>query len=122
MAQSKIFQCASCENCVEAWDDGNPYYIDLTRSRQGMPRSRCKVYAYHPEIPAQPIEATTSPTSASTATMSFEWTPNGRERPVRNAETETSSTLSARRSDVPEVSKWFVRRSTRGHFLTQQRA
>jgi hypothetical protein len=94
MACSMIFQCASCENCVEAWDDGNPYYIDLNRSLQGMPRSRCKVYVHHPSIPDQPLEGNDVPTSASTATMSFKWTPNGRERPVRNAGAETSSTPS----------------------------
>ena len=45
-----------------------------------------------PRSPTSRSKATTSPTSASTATMSFEWTPNGRERPVRNAEAGTSST------------------------------
>ena len=61
MAQSMIFQCDSCENCLEAWDDGTPYYLDWTRSRQGMPRSRCKVHAYHPAIPDQPLEGNDVP-------------------------------------------------------------
>ena len=61
MAQSMIFQCVSCENCAEAWDDGDPYYIDLNRSLQGMPRSRCKVYVHHPSIPDQPLEGNDVP-------------------------------------------------------------
>ena len=61
MAQSTIFECDSCDNLVVAWDDGDPYYIDWNRSLQGEPRSRCKVYAHHPEIPAQPIEGVDAP-------------------------------------------------------------
>ncbi|MCP3859693.1 MAG: hypothetical protein GY704_08585 [Phycisphaeraceae bacterium] len=61
MAQSMIFQCVSCDNCVEVRDDGNPHHIDRNRSLQGQPRSRCKVCAYHPEIPAQPIEGVDAP-------------------------------------------------------------
>lgn len=61
MAQGITFECTSCGNAVEAWDDGDPYYIDLKRSFRGVPRSRCKVYVYHPSIPDQPIEGVDVP-------------------------------------------------------------
>jgi predicted Zn-ribbon and HTH transcriptional regulator len=40
MAQAKRFVCGTCRRAVEAWSDGNPYYID---------ESGCKQYAYHPD-------------------------------------------------------------------------
>jgi len=40
MAQCKRFVCKSCGKAIEAWDDGNPYYVD----KRGK-----KHYAYHPE-------------------------------------------------------------------------
>lgn len=39
MAECIRYQCGNCDNSVEAWSDGNPYFID----EQG-----CKQYAYHP--------------------------------------------------------------------------
>ncbi len=56
MAQSWIFECVRCDNHVEAWDDGDPYYVDVRRSLQGIPRSRCKVYVHHPDVPDQPLD------------------------------------------------------------------
>ena len=75
MAQGRVFQCSVCDNSVGAWDEGNPYYIDLLRMKEkGLPRSRCKVYVYHPsplyvpdpilleEIqPDEPIQGNDSP-------------------------------------------------------------
>ena len=39
MAQAIMFVCSDCRHSVEAWDDGNPYYIDDGGRKQ---------YAYHP--------------------------------------------------------------------------
>lgn len=39
MADAKRFVCGSCRRVIEAWSDGNPYYLD----RDGQ-----KHYAYHP--------------------------------------------------------------------------
>ena len=39
MAEGRRFVCDSCANAVEAWGDGNPYYIGETGA---------KIYAYHP--------------------------------------------------------------------------
>lgn len=38
MAESRRFMCDGCGNSVEAWSDGNPYYVDEDGEKQ---------YAYH---------------------------------------------------------------------------
>jgi predicted RNA-binding Zn-ribbon protein involved in translation (DUF1610 family) len=40
MAEGRRFVCDSCRKAIEAWSDGNPYYLD-ERGR--------KRYAYHPD-------------------------------------------------------------------------
>jgi predicted Zn-ribbon and HTH transcriptional regulator len=40
MAQGIRLVCEHCSKAIEAWDDGNPYYLD----RRGR-----KKYAYHPD-------------------------------------------------------------------------
>ena len=40
MAEGVRFVCGGCDHSIEAWDDGNPYYIDEDGKKQ---------YAYHPE-------------------------------------------------------------------------
>jgi len=40
MAQGIRLVCENCSKAIEAWDDGNPYYLD----RRGR-----KKYAYHPD-------------------------------------------------------------------------
>ena len=62
MAQGVEFVCSFCERGVSAWDDGNPYYIDRDRmAMKGLPRSRCKVYVYHPHEPRFPVEGNDVP-------------------------------------------------------------
>ena len=39
MAQGYRFDCTACDKSIDAWDDGNPYFIDETGKKQ---------YAYHP--------------------------------------------------------------------------
>ena len=39
VAQSFQFVCGGCAHTIEAWDEGNPYYIDDDGKKQ---------YAYHP--------------------------------------------------------------------------
>ena len=39
MALGIRFVCSDCGHFIEAWDDGNPFYIDETGK---------KIYAYHP--------------------------------------------------------------------------
>jgi DNA-directed RNA polymerase subunit RPC12/RpoP len=39
MAYCIRFVCSDCRQSIEAWDDGNPFYIDESGS---------KTYAYHP--------------------------------------------------------------------------
>jgi len=39
MAECIRFVCDGCGHAIEAWSDGNPYYLDPDRG---------KVYAYHP--------------------------------------------------------------------------
>ena len=39
MAQGTCFVCSSCSHTIQAWDDGNPYYLDAHGQKQ---------YAYHP--------------------------------------------------------------------------
>jgi hypothetical protein len=39
MAERRRFVCGECGNSVDAWSDGNPYYIDSHGKKQ---------YAYHP--------------------------------------------------------------------------
>ena len=38
MASGMRFVCRGCDKSIEAWDDGNPYYMENGR----------KQYAYHP--------------------------------------------------------------------------
>jgi|GEM_PF-6245920 len=40
MAQARRFVCGSCSRAIEAWSDGNSYYIDEDSRKQ---------YAYHPD-------------------------------------------------------------------------
>lgn len=40
MAMARKFVCDNCAHEIEAWDDGNPYYIDEAGAKQ---------YAYHPD-------------------------------------------------------------------------
>jgi hypothetical protein len=40
MAEGKMFVCSNCEHAIEAWSDGNPYYLDEAGEKQ---------YAYHPD-------------------------------------------------------------------------
>lgn len=40
MAECLKFVCNNCSHTIEAWSDGNPYYID---------KSGCKKYTYHPD-------------------------------------------------------------------------
>ena len=39
MAEGQRFVCGNCQRAIEAWSDGNPYYLD---------ESGHKKYAYHP--------------------------------------------------------------------------
>ena len=62
MAQGIDYQCSACEMTIGAWDDGNPYYIDRHRMvLKGLPRSRCKVYVYHPHEPPCPMDGNDVP-------------------------------------------------------------
>ena len=62
MAYSITYQCSECREVVDTWDDGNPYYIDRGRmALKGLPRSRCKVYVYHPERPPGPLDGNDVP-------------------------------------------------------------
>ena len=40
MAEARRYVCEECGRDIEAWSDGNPYYIDETGTKQ---------YAYHPD-------------------------------------------------------------------------
>ena len=40
MADAVRWVCENCNHAIEAWSDGNPYYIDETGEKQ---------YAYHPD-------------------------------------------------------------------------
>ena len=40
MAQALRYVCGNCRHSIEAWSDGNPYYIDELGQKQ---------YAYHPD-------------------------------------------------------------------------
>lgn len=40
MAEGLRYVCENCGHAIEAWSDGNPYYIDETGAKQ---------YAYHPD-------------------------------------------------------------------------
>ena len=40
MAESRTFVCNQCNRTIEAWSDGNPYYIDSSGEKH---------YAYHPD-------------------------------------------------------------------------
>ena len=40
MAEAVRYVCGSCHTTIEAWSDGNPYYIDDAGATQ---------YAYHPD-------------------------------------------------------------------------
>jgi hypothetical protein len=39
MAECIRFVCSGCRHSVDAWSDGNPFYIDESGNKQ---------YAYHP--------------------------------------------------------------------------
>ena len=40
MAEAIRFVCEECGHAIEAWSDGNPYYVDKAGAKQ---------YAYHPD-------------------------------------------------------------------------
>jgi predicted RNA-binding Zn-ribbon protein involved in translation (DUF1610 family) len=40
MAEGLRYVCQGCDHAIEAWSDGNPYFIDETGTKQ---------YAYHPD-------------------------------------------------------------------------
>lgn len=40
MAQGRIYICENCGKSVEAWDEGNPYFLDQRGKKQ---------YRYHPD-------------------------------------------------------------------------
>lgn len=40
MAARRRFVCMHCAHALDAWDDGNPYYLDVDGTKQ---------YAYHPD-------------------------------------------------------------------------
>ena len=40
MAEGVTYICGECGHAIEAWSDGNPYYIDKNGDKQ---------YAYHPD-------------------------------------------------------------------------
>jgi hypothetical protein len=40
MAMALRFVCGNCHRAIEAWDDGNPYYIDEASGKK---------YAHHPD-------------------------------------------------------------------------
>lgn len=40
MAEAVRFTCSECDKTLEAWSDGNPYYLDENGQKQ---------YAYHPD-------------------------------------------------------------------------
>ena len=40
MAEAVRYVCSACRRAIEAWSDGNPYYIDEMGRKQ---------YAYHPD-------------------------------------------------------------------------
>lgn len=62
MAQGVGYVCDHCDFRIEAWDDGNPYYVDRVRMHaRGLPRSKCKVYVFHPEVPPQPLDGNDVP-------------------------------------------------------------
>ena len=62
MARGIPIVCDTCGEGVMAWDDGNPYYIDLSKWIPGKrPRSRCKVYVHHPHVPDWPIVGNDEP-------------------------------------------------------------
>jgi hypothetical protein len=39
MAECRRFVCSGCGEAIEAWSDGNPFYVDETGNKK---------YAYHP--------------------------------------------------------------------------
>ncbi|MBI4881372.1 MAG: hypothetical protein HY812_17180 [Planctomycetes bacterium] len=41
MAAGRVFVCGNCGHAIEAWDEGNPYWID---------EAGAKHYAYHPDM------------------------------------------------------------------------
>jgi ribosomal protein S27AE len=47
MAQEYRFVCGKCDHIIEAWDDGNPYYVESVITRAGEVKQK-KKYAYHP--------------------------------------------------------------------------
>ena len=55
MASCLYIDCTNCDFGLEAWSDGNPYYLDPAKLLT-KPRHRCKVYVYHPSWPEHPIE------------------------------------------------------------------
>jgi hypothetical protein len=61
MAQGIRLVCENCANGIEAWDEGNPYYLD---------RGGKKRYARHPEPERALALGSTRRTFVSTAVSS----------------------------------------------------
>ncbi len=53
MAIGKVFACSTCAHRIEAWDEGDPYYVD--------PQGR-KHHAYHPSMERMMCVGIDSPT------------------------------------------------------------
>ena len=53
MAQGVRFVCGKCDDTIEAWDDGNPYYLETVMTKIDMEKGQFgevkqkKKYAYH---------------------------------------------------------------------------
>lgn len=78
MAMGARLVCSHCTRAVEAWSDGNPYYLD----EQGN-----KHYAYHPNHENSPAaSAMIRPTSVSPAGPRPWWIPEIRKKIARVAE------------------------------------
>ena len=48
MAQGFHFVCDKCDHTIEAWDDGNPYYIEFVVITKTGKVKQKKKYAHHP--------------------------------------------------------------------------
>ena len=48
MAQGFHFVCDKCDHTIEAWDDGNPYYIEFVGITKTGKVKQKKKYAHHP--------------------------------------------------------------------------
>ena len=53
MAAGQVFKCSACSHVFEAWDEGNPYYLDERGEKH---------YAYHPSPERARCTANDTPT------------------------------------------------------------